>query len=175
MVIQRICDLQTHPLDVTHLNQMLHLVHEAGVTEDLFRYYFLVSPRSHPYPVEKVEGYSPKFETRAISSLDQLKCGLRRFYIDALLLFGNIRSAFSELRVMDNKHLESFFSLETFDPAKMASRGDIFPLNNIPKDDRYLISEMACKAYSALKPGESVLLKRTLVEEFRKNGRKRIK
>ena len=55
----------------------------------------------HTYKVEKVGDTA--FDTgwlegSTIKSIDHLKWGMYRFYVDALLYFGNIRSAYRGLR-----------------------------------------------------------------------------
>jgi hypothetical protein len=84
-IIGRLLTLEDHPIDVTHFNQLLHLVHEAGCTPGFFRYYFLVPPESHSYPVRNVTEHLPVLNEHGISSLEQLEWGLRRFYTDALI------------------------------------------------------------------------------------------
>ena len=90
----------------------------------------------------------PGLDEKGIWSLKQLDWGLHRFYVDALLYRGNIRSAFRELRTKTNPELESFFAAKRYDSEAMRSRGACFPFLKIPKEDRYLISGLACKAYS---------------------------
>ena len=115
-ILQRILKIPTEPIHVTHCNQLLHLLHEAGITEGFFRYYFLTLPSSHPYPVNRVMDKTPSLNPQGISSLEQLEHGLRRFFIDSLFYFGNIRSAYRELRVMGYEQLEKFFASRQFDP-----------------------------------------------------------
>jgi hypothetical protein len=54
VVIRRLLDLENDPITITHLNQILHLSHEAGMTDGFFQYYFLSFPSSHPYPVDRL-------------------------------------------------------------------------------------------------------------------------
>ena len=43
--------------------------------------------------------------------------------------------------------IETFFSSKQFDTEAIKRRGPPLPLKPIAKDNRYLISEMACKSY----------------------------
>ena len=87
-IVERLLNLETAPINLTHFNQLLHLNHEAGVTEGFFRYYFLTQPLQHPYPVDKLSdpiekksSLMPGLDERAIWSLNQLKWGQTRFLV----------------------------------------------------------------------------------------------
>jgi hypothetical protein len=95
LILNRLQDSPQHPLNRTQANQLLHLCHEAGVSEGFFRYYFLTVPSPHPYPVNRVHnGPMPSLDHTAIWTVEQLDWGFRRFFTDALLYWGNIRSAY---------------------------------------------------------------------------------
>src|SRR2546430_550272 len=88
-------------LSWARLNQVLHLCSEAGMSEGLYRYYFLELPSLHPYQADKVftgEAYTPPVGTTEIKSLKQFQWGLRRFIYDAMLFWGNLRQAYQDLR-----------------------------------------------------------------------------
>jgi len=172
-IVSRFLEMDKNPISVTHLNQLLHLVHEAGVSKGFFKYYFQEIPLSHPYPVRKVTKTLPRLDNRGIASLEQLEWGLRRFHIDALLFFGNIRSAYREFRVKDYNTLESFFARKRI-PSDLNSRGDVFPFLDIRVDDRYLISELACKAFSPISPEGPSCAEQLLIETYRKAGKDRM-
>ena len=72
---------------------------------------------------------------------------MHRLYTDGLLYFGNVRTAYRKLRPLTAEQLDAFFSSRRFDTETIKARGPALPLVAIPKDDRYLISEMACKSY----------------------------
>lgn len=169
-IMGRLLKLEEDPIDVTHFNQLLHLVHEAGCTRGFFRYYFLTVPDSHSYPVRKVTEHLPALDDRGISSLEQLEWGLRRFYTDALLYFGNIRSAYRDFRKMTFEELQDHFSSRRVPSDVLASRGKVLPFKKIPVDDRYLIAELACKAYSSPSAEGRLLIEQLLVEAYRKQG-----
>jgi len=157
-VFDRIRSIDANPIGRAQLNQLLHLCHEPGVSDGFFRYYWLSSPKYHPYEVDKIPGYSASaLKGDLIQSQEHLKWGLYRLYVDALLFFGDVRIAFNRLRSLSAKHLEELFQSKRFDTEGMARRGPAIPLINIAKDNRYLISEMACKSHVALGGGQSDL------------------
>ena len=148
-VVGRLGRLGTEPLSREQLNQLLVLSHEAEMSRGFFTYYWLMAP-AHPYDVTALEDFDPVYqEQTAIVSVDHLRWGLVRFYLDALLYFGNIRSAYRFLREMGVEELVAFFAPYRIDTAALASRGPALPLQGIVRDDRYLISEMACKSLAA--------------------------
>ena len=99
IVFEGLANLEKAPLTRARLNQLLTLSHEAPVSQALFRYYWLTAPTSHPYKVSKLPCFDEQFTRRQnIESIDQLYWGLYRFYVDALLFFGNIRTAYQWLR-----------------------------------------------------------------------------
>jgi hypothetical protein len=139
------------------LNQLLLLSSEAGVSEGFFSYYWLETPL-HTYVVTQVGDYSSKWRgSDVIVSFEHLWWGLYRFYIDALLYFGNIRAAYRYLRDLDFKQIEEYFLEERIDTERLKQRGPYLTLKNIPMDDRYLLSEMACKSYGDEYKGEDTL------------------
>jgi hypothetical protein len=165
-VFERIKAIGTNPLGRAQLNQLLHLCHEPGVSDGFFHYYWLSCPESHPYEVDKVPGFSTRILTGdLLQSQEHLKWGLYRLYVDALLFFGDVRIAFNKLRTLSAKQLEELFQSKRFDTQGMIRRGPAISLINIARDNRYLISEMACKSHVALGGGQSDL-KAFLLEAF---------
>jgi hypothetical protein len=163
-VFTRLAELDTKPIGRAQTNQLLHLCHEPGVSEGFFKYYWLSRPKKHPYKVEKLADFHEVYvKGDLVTSLKHLIWGLYRFYVDALLYFGDGRIAFTNLRTMTFDELERFFESKRFDPDGMASRGPALPLIKIAKDNRYLISEMACKSYA----GD---LRKFLVESYSKHA-----
>ncbi len=148
------------------LNQLLVMGHEAPVGDAFFRYYWLLAPEEHPYGVREIPGFSEKWfqDNEMISSLEHLKWGLYRLYVDALLYFGNVRTAFQKLRDLSMSEICALFKSERYDTAAIKRRGPALPLKAIPKDNRYLISEMACKSYGDL--GQTSDLRKALVESL---------
>jgi len=121
------------------------------MSEGFFRYYFLESPDHHPYPVRRAfgrEDYSPA-KADEIRTIQQFQWGLRRFMYDAMLYWGNFRQAYGELRRRSFDDILGFFATKRFDDALLRRRGAVREPSAIAKDNRYLISEMACKTYDA--------------------------
>ncbi len=58
-----------------------------------------------------------------------------------------MRTAYRKLRSLTDSELNELFGRRRFDTDAIKSRGPALPLTAIAKDDRYLISEMACKSY----------------------------
>src|SRR5947208_1785376 len=92
LILKRLLSISDAPIGVTHFNQLLHLVHEAGVSEGFFKYYFQEISPLHPYPVDRVLDVQPPLGEKGIASVEQLDWGLRRFFIDGLLYYGNIKA-----------------------------------------------------------------------------------
>ena len=148
-VFDALADLETHPLSRARFNQLLTLSHEAPVSQPLFAYYWLTAP-THPYDVRRIPSYDERWlRLQEIRSIDQLYWGFYRFYVDALLFFGSIRTAYQSLRQLSDKELHSFFGSRRLD--ELGERGEPLALSPIAKDNRYLISEMACKSFDVPK------------------------
>jgi len=144
--------LKAGSLSWAGLNQALHRCSQAGMSEGCFRYYFLEVPPNHPYPVTKVLSqteYRPPGGLTEIASLQQLEWGLCRFVYDAMLYWGNIRQAYRDLRLLSYGEIETLFEGKQINSQRMTTRGKVAEATPIPRDSRYLISEMACKTYEA--------------------------
>jgi len=145
-VFERLSHLDKSPLSRSQLCQLLILSHEAGMSESFFRFYWLSAP-SHVYEVQTVSTFDPDWLTGdSIVSVDHLRWGLYRFYVDALLFFGNVRSAYRTLRGMGELELLEFFEVRKVQTQRLIDRGPPLPLESIPQDNRHLIAEMACKS-----------------------------
>jgi hypothetical protein len=165
-VFARLGAIEQSPISKVQLNQLLSFGHEAPVTDGFYRYYWLSVPPQHPYDVTIFSGFDDKWlQSSSITSLPHLKWGLHRIFTDGLLWFGNVRTAFRELRAFDESKLEQFFAARRFNTDLIRQRGPALPLQIIAKDDRYLIAEMACKSYG--EPGSAGDLKAALLESFR--------
>ncbi len=173
LVFGRLGQVDTQPLSKAQFNQLLLLAHEAGMSDDFFSYYWLETPENHPYNVSSLPKFNKEWiGSRAVQSLDHLYWGLYRLYIDALLFFGNIRTAYRTLRIYDAESLHRFFSNRRFDTVLMKQRGSWLTLKDIAKDNRYLIAEMACKSYDST-AGGTAELKRVLQEAYADHQRRR--
>lgn len=168
-IATRILCMNKDPIHVTAFNQLLTLVHEAGVTPGFFKYYFQSLPLSHPYPVDKVLDSLPVLDHKGISSLKQLEWGFKRVFIDALLYWGDIRFCYEELRKKEYDELVSFFEQKRIRSEDLKGRGPVLPFVDITVADRYLISEVACKAYSPISSGDDTLLIEDILMSAYKN------
>jgi hypothetical protein len=168
-IFERLGRINEEPLSAVQLNQLLVLGREAPVGDGFFRYYWLFSPKDHPYQVQDIPGFSDEWlQLEMIGSIDHLKWGLYRFYVDALLFFGNTKVAFRTLKDLNFRELEAFFKKRRFDTEAIKRRGPSLPLKQIAKDNRYLISEMACKSYGD-SPGTAGDLRKALLDAFRRS------
>ena len=152
IVGERLSRLPSEPLTKVQFNQLLVVSQAASVSDGYFRYYWRTKPK-HPYDVSSIEGYEPKWadgDDQVIYDLDHMRWGLYRMYVDGLLYFGNVKAAFNSLRSMSFEQLKEFFLAKRFDQDAIAARGPALPLNEISRDDRYLISEMVCKTFGDL-------------------------
>ena len=170
-VFAALSNLENQPLTRSRLNQLLTLSHEATMSEGFFRYYWLTAPNLHPYDVKKIPCFNQVFCSHdTVASSDQLYWGFYRFYVDALLYFGNVRTAFQRLRSLSHERLEAFFQSTRFDTDEMKRRGNPVGPDDIEKSDRYLISEMACKSLEADTFVDSELA-RALIELYRERSK----
>lgn len=148
VVFDRIDSIDKTPLSKVQLNQLLVLGHEAPLSDGFFRYYWMSDSPTHTYPVDRIPGFSSNFiGKKEIISLEHLKWGIYRLFTDGLLYFGNVRSAYRQLRDLNENELVKFFSEKKFDTSSIKARGPALTLKPISKDNRYLISEMACKSF----------------------------
>ena len=167
-VFDVLANLETHPLTRARFNQLLTLAHEAPISQPLFSYYWLEAPK-HPYDVRHVPSYDERWPgSQNIQSIDQLYWGLYRFYVDALLFFGSIRTSYQRLRQLSESDLHSFFAGSRIDT--LAERGEALLLSQIAKDNRYLISEMACKSFEVAEgTGDANQLEKVMIDLLEKH------
>ena len=167
-VFDALADLETHPLSRARFNQLLTLAHEAPISQPLFAYYWLEAPK-HPYEVRNLPCYNERWPgSQNIQSIDQLYWGLYRFYVDALLYFGSIRTAYQRLRQLPESDLHSFFAGSRID--ELGERGEALPFSPIARDNRYLISEMACKSFDiADGTGDANQLEQVMIDLLQKH------
>lgn len=149
VVFETLARIDQAPITRATLNQLLLLSHEAAMSEGFFRYYWetVPPPGAHPYDVRKIPGYRSTDAAGVISSIDQLYWGLYRFYVDCLLFHGTMRIGYRQMRAMAHDELAAYFKKRCVDHGALTARGAALPLSLIPKDERYLISEMACKSF----------------------------
>ena len=175
-VFQRLASMGEQPLSMAQFNQLLVFGHQAPISEGFFRYYWLESPPEHPYSVDRIAGFERHWidEKTAIISLSHLEWGLRRLFTDGLLYFGDVRTAFRTLRILARNELGSFFLRKRLDTDAISQRGNVLPLTTIPQDDRFLISEMACKSFGDTPNSEGEMrlaLKRAYIQYTKEGGK----
>jgi len=162
--------LEQGSLSWAQLNQIMHRCSEAGMSEGFFSYYFLKLPEDHPYPVDQVFGsgaFRPPKGATEIQSLQQLKWGIRRFMYDAMLYWGNFGRAYRELRQDQFEDIRGRFVQKRIDTGRMLRRGKIQDPTAIPRDHRYLISEIACKTYEVAASPEETKHVQLAIDAFR--------
>lgn len=165
LVFERLGKLPEEPLTKVQFNQLLVLGHEAPVSDGFFKYYFRTLPDKHPYECDKIPHYDPQWlkDPAVINTLGQLSWGLYRLFTDGLLYFGNVRTAFRELRNSSFEDLTAFYCAKRINTEGIKERGPALTMNEIAKDNRYLISEMACKSYGEPETGD---LKTALLDAY---------
>jgi hypothetical protein len=152
LVLDRLKQIETEPLTKVQLNQLLVVSQMGSISDGFFRYYWREAPE-HPYDVKSIGIFNPQWlngSEHVIHSIDHLHWGLYRLYIDGLLYYGNVKAAFTSLRSLAYEHITELFRRKRFDTDAIAARGPALPLNVIGRDDRYLISEMACKTFGEI-------------------------
>ena len=174
-VFDRLDNIQQQPLTIAQFNQLLGFGHQAPISDDVFHYYWLESPSKHPYPVDELPDFEQEWVagTKRIMSLPHLRWGLCRLFTDALLYFGNVRTAFRTLRTLKRAGLDTFFQSKRFDTDAIKQRGNALPLEMIPQDNRYLVSETACKSFGDGSESDSVMrqaLKEAYEQHLKKGG-----
>jgi hypothetical protein len=169
VVQARLAKVPSEPLSKVQFNQLLVISGEASVSDGFFQYYWCSCPE-HSYNITAIPGHGSFLggTVNEITSLEQMAWGLERAYIDGLLYFGSIAAGFRSLRSQKLEDIKQFFFRKRFDTEAIINRGPALPLNPIKKDDRYLISEMACKTFGEL-PDDATTAKRQLQEALAKH------
>ncbi len=141
--------IESRPLSKVQLDQLLILHQQKNVSDDFFYYYWLDMPAE---PLCEVE--EPNFafaKDKYIISVEQLKWGFKRIFTDCLLMFGNIQRGYDVLSRMTKEQLVQQFEKFRIDTKQIKARGRTLEFEEIDKEDRYLISEMACKTFATTK------------------------
>lgn len=149
LVRERLLSLPAKPLSKVQLNQLLVVSKAASLSDGFFEYYWRSTP-AHTYDVKTVDHFEAAWLETAepvICSLEHLRWGLYRLFVDGLLYFGNVKAAFNALRSLNMAELSSFFDRKRFDTEAISGRGPALQLWPINRDDRHQISEMACKTF----------------------------
>jgi len=152
-VLERLGRVEDEPLTKVQLNQLLVVSQMPSISDGFFRYYWRGVPNGHPYAVAEIGGFQDiwiKSDEHVVRSIDHLYWGLYRLYVDSLLYYGNVKAGFMSLRSLTYEQIADFFREKRFDTEAIAARGPALALNVIGRDDRYLISEMACKTFGEI-------------------------
>lgn len=169
-VCDRILDIEHQSLSKVQLDQLLGFQRERAVSDGFFKYYWLTEPEL-PYNLTSIPGYRSDYQKQNdIVSIEHLFYGLYRIFMDGLLLCGNVRSYYRQACSMSFEAIQSLASTALFDTQAIKQRGPPLPFHEIPRDDRYLISEMACKSYGD-SPDVAGELKNALMDAFRAHQR----
>jgi len=102
-----------------------------------------------------------------VQSHDHLRWGLYRLYVDGLLYFGNVTAAFRALRSKTLEELTTFFKQKRFDTLAISERGPALKLEDIPRDERYLIQESVCKTFGQI-PEDAEEARNLLLDALKK-------
>lgn len=167
-VVAGLARLDNGSITKVQLNQLFVLSRAGSMSDGFFTYYWRLAP-DHPYDVKNLPRFDPAMiagvEQNVISH-DHLRWGLYRLYVDGLLYFGNVDTAFEFLRSKTLDDLKEFFVQKRFDTGAISARGPALSLQQIAKDDRYLISEMVCKTFGDI-PEEKEVAHNRLLEALR--------
>jgi len=146
-VCERLLKIENEHLSKVQLNQLLGFKEERAVSDDFFKYYWIDEP-DLPYKISGIPGYDASYKNHEdIKSIEQFFYGLTRIFVDGLLHFGNVRQFYRKYCSRSRPEIEALMKSQMFNTTVIKHRGPALPLKSIPKDDRYLISEMACKSY----------------------------
>lgn len=157
--------IEQRPLSKVQLDQLLILHQQKNVSDDFFRYYWLTIPTNHFYKVDSPKDFIPDADEN-IASVEQLKWGFNRIFIDCILMFGNIPRGYDVLSHLTLEQLQQQFDRFKIDTKQIKDRGRTLNFEEIEKGDRYLISEMACKTLAAPENKEDFI--RFVVESYKK-------
>lgn len=156
-IFQRLGSLGSEPLSKVQFNQLLGLSKEKGVSDGFFAYYWLQYP-STICDITVIPGFALGYDNHNhINSLPQLLWGFHRLYIDGLLFSGNVRAFYRQFASKSYEEIDHFISKVRIDTDAIKRRGPTLPFHSVSKDNRYLISEMACKSYGSTPETESEL------------------
>ncbi len=147
-------NIESKPLSKVQLDQLLILHQQKNISDDFFSYYWLNMPDT---PIYEVELRFFRFDDKGIASVEQLKWGFKRIFIDCLLMFGNIQRGYDALSRLTHEQLKQQYEKFRINTKQIKERGKTLGFENIEKEDRYLISEMACKTFATTKNKEEFI------------------
>jgi len=147
-------NIEESPLTKVQFDQLLALQNMQTISDDFFRFYWLEIPKVHFYQIDAI---GIRNDIDAITTLEQLKWGFNRLFIDALFVYGNIQKGYETLCCLKMQEISDIFSKYIFNTSQIKRRGNTLHFEEIEKEDRYLISEMACKTFDNLKNREELV------------------
>jgi len=162
LVLERLERLEKEPLTKVQLNQLLVVSQMPSISDGFFHYYWREAPQHHPFAVSTVDNFSEQWlqgDDHVIRSIDHLHWGFYRLYVDSLLYYGNVKAGFLSLRSLTHEQISNLFRGKRFDTEAISERGPALDLHLIGRDDRYLISEMACKTFGEIPETRDAALK----------------
>ncbi len=174
VLFERLINLSTSPLTRTQLNQILTMHQIPHMTKDVFQYYFF---DNSPHFYKRTKLPEIVIKKAHIVSLDQFYIGIERLLIDSLFLFGNINNGYATISKYSYEDIIAMVKANTVQSDSYEERESLIELNDVNKDDRYLISEMACKTIGDGTIDEKELSLK-LINEYRialKRGKKHVK
>ena len=164
-LFDRLSTINDSGLSKVQFDQLLNLQQIKGVSDGFFKFYWLSCP-DHFYNILTLKGFDNSYKGSAlIQSIEQLKWGMLRVFIDCLYAFGNIEEGYKKISGMTEEELLDFFKVFSFKTEIIKSRGNTLHFCEINKEDRYLISEMVCKNFVAENDKEK--LKNFLINSYK--------
>lgn len=168
----RLSNIESMPITKVQFDQLLSLQNIKCVSDGFFKFYWLSKPE-HFYKFDDIELDDSISEIR---SLNQLYWGFNRLFIDCLYVYGNIEKGFELLSDLSYDELVNVFEKNKVNTEQIKLRGNTLSFNTINKEDRYLISEMACKTFANINTGKGLREKLLAsYEEAAKRGIKHLK
>lgn len=159
---EKLCDIKNNPITKVQFDQLLSLQNIKCVSDGFFQFYWLSTPK-HFY---KLQNFNLSENIKTIQSIEQLYWGFNRLFIDCLYVYGNIQKGFETLAGLSYEDIEKIFAKFKVNTDQIKSRGNTLKFNMINKNDRYLISEMACKTFANIKSGQG--LREKLIASYEK-------
>lgn len=156
-----LCNIESMPITKVQFDQLLSLQNIKCVSDGFFNFYWLSNP-NHFYKFKAID--LPK-GINTIQSIEQLYCGFNRLFIDCLYVYGNIQKGFEILAGLSYEDITKTFARFIVNTEQIKSRGNTLSFNPIDKNNRYLISEMACKTFENIKSGKG--LREKLIDSYK--------
>lgn len=169
-------NIEKKPITKVQLNQLLNMQHIRSISDGFVRYYWLDKQRQCKKPIHFYQYPQPmeKPSCQSIESLVDFKRGLQRIFTDCLLIYGNINTGFQELASKSYEQLVSIFQNMRIDSEMIKERGATLHFNEIDKENRYLIAEMACKSLGD-RSIQKAVLREKLRQAYHKSKKENIK